>query len=82
MRKKSLRRIFTAIFSAVFVFSTVMCTVPAFAGSGDKTDLVTVSNSDAQTVDYNSTEKNVLKKKNLIFLTTLHRTQQRRATIG
>lgn len=63
MRKKSLRRIFTAIFSAVFVFSTVMCTVPAFAGSGDKTDLVTVSNSDAQTVDYNSTEKNVLKEK-------------------
>ncbi len=63
MRKKSLRRIFTAIFSAVFVFSTVMCTVPAFAGSGDKTDLVTVSNSNARTVDYNSTEKNILKGK-------------------
>ncbi len=38
MKKNLFKKIATGVFSAVFALSTVMSALPAFAGSGDKTD--------------------------------------------
>lgn len=45
MKNQKLRRILTFIFTLTFIVSTVLGTLPAFASSTDKTDLVTVNNS-------------------------------------
>ncbi len=45
MKSKRIRRILTFIFTLTFITSTLLGTLPAFASSTNKTDLVTISHS-------------------------------------